>query len=367
MTRRVWCALVAAQFGFGAYGVIVTVFAKDSKADPLVFCLLRDAGAFPVMLLAAYFVEGKVIMPSLRSIPLLMVLGLTGMFIGQLLFLLGIYLTNANMAAMFQPSVPVWSTFLAMLSGVEPPPMLTKSYGLAKIFGIFLAVTGAVTMTLGKLGGAENPSEESWLVSGTSVGSQFLGCICLLCQSASTALYYVIQKKYIFNQPYSVWKNQPMAVTAWSYFFGAIFMALASLIYVNQPEKFTSFSKEAFYCLVYAIFITSSMCYLLLSWCNMQAPSTIVTASWPLQSLFCAFLSFIFLHKSLQLLEFFGGSFIVCGLAAVLWSNYAKEKELCMQLNEKNTQTKPPHNLDWKFSEAISEGYEVIPKDDDDE
>ena len=296
-----------------------------------------------------------------------MVLGLTGMFIGQLLFLLGIYLTNANMAAMFQPSVPVWSTFLAMLSGVEPPPMLTKSYGLAKIFGIFLAVTGAVTMTLGKLGGAKNPSEESWLVSGTSVGSQFLGCICLLCQSASTALYYVIQKKYIFNQPYSIWKNQPMAVTAWSYFFGAIFMALASLIYVNQPEKFTSFSKEAFYCLVYAIFITSSMCYLLLSWCNMQAPSTIVTASWPLQSLFCAFLSFIFLHKSLQLLEFFGGSFIVCGLAAVLWSNYAKEKELCMQLNEKNTQTKPPHNLDWKFSEAISEGYEVIPKDDDDE
>ena len=295
-----------------------------------------------------------------------MVLGLTRMFIGQLLFLLGIYLTNANMAAMFQPSVPVWCTFLAMLSGVEPPPVLTKSHGLAKVVGILLAVTGAVTMTLGKFRDEDNPNEESWLVSGSSVGSQFLGCVCLLCQSASTAVYYVIQKKYIFNQPYSIWKNQPMTVTAWSYFFGAIFMALASLIYVSQPEKFTSFSKEAFYCLVYAIFITSSMCYLLLSWCNMQAPSTFVTASWPLQSLFCAVLSFIFLHKSLQLLEFFGGSFIVCGLAAVLWSKYTEEKELRMQLNEKNARDKPPHNLDWKFSEAISEGYVVIPQDNDD-
>ena len=63
---RVWCALVTAQLGFGAYGVIVTKFAKDSNADPLVFCLLRDTGAFPVMLLTAFLVEGKVSMPSLR-------------------------------------------------------------------------------------------------------------------------------------------------------------------------------------------------------------------------------------------------------------------------------------------------------------
>ena len=292
-----------------------------------------------------------------------MILGLTGMFVGQLLFLLGIYLTNANMAAMFQPAVPVWSAFLAMISGIEPPPKLAKTHGWAKVLGIFLAVTGAVTMTLGKL--KSNSSEESWLISGMSVRSQFLGCICFLGQTSSTAVYYIIQKKYIFNQPYSIWKTQPMAVTAWSYFFGAMFMALASLTYFNQPEKFTSFSKEAFYCLVYAILITSSMCYLLLSWCNVQVPSTIVTASWPLQALFCAILSFIFLGKSLLLLEFFGGSFIVCGLAAVLWSNYREEKESSVHVNESSTKDTTYHNLNWKFSEAISEGYEVIPKDDD--
>lgn len=293
----------------------------------------------------------------------MMVLGLTGMFVGQLLYLLGIYLTNANMACVFQLAVPVWSTFLAMISGVEPPPKLARSHGVAKILGILLAATGAVTMTLGKW--RSNSREESWLVSGTSVGSQFLGCICLLSQTSATAVYNIIQKKYIFNQPHSTWKTQPMAVTAWSYFFGAIFMALASLTYVNQPEKFTSFSMEAFYCLVYAILITSSMCYLLLSWCNMQVPSTMVTASWPLQALFCAVLSFIFLGESLQLLECCGGGFIVCGLVAVLWSNFKEEKESNVPNNEKDTRDATYHNLNWKFSEAMSQGYVVVPKDDD--
>ena len=66
MSLRVWCALLTAQLGLGAYGVIVTKFAKGSKADPLVFCLLRDVGAFPVMLFAAFLIEGKVAMPTLR-------------------------------------------------------------------------------------------------------------------------------------------------------------------------------------------------------------------------------------------------------------------------------------------------------------
>ena len=268
-----------------------------------------------------------------RSIPLLMVLGLIGVFFTQLLYLLGVYLTTANLAAMFQPAVPVWSTFLAMISGVEPPPKLTKSHGLAKILGILLAVIGAVTMTLGKL--RSNSSEESWLVSGSTVGSHFLGCICLFFKTACTAVYYIVQKKYIFNQPHSIWKTHPMALTAWSYFFGIVFLALASLIYIDQPEKFTSFSKEAFYCLLYAIFVSSTMCYLLLSWCNMQVPSTVVTASWPLNSLFCAILSFIWLGQSLQFIECFGGAFIVCGLASVLWSNIKEEEELkCIRLKK---------------------------------
>ena len=64
----VWLALRLAvvQLGFGAYGVIISKFAKEKQADPLIFCLIRDAGSFPVLLVAAFVSEKKFQIPSLR-------------------------------------------------------------------------------------------------------------------------------------------------------------------------------------------------------------------------------------------------------------------------------------------------------------
>ena len=62
----VWLALVVVHLGFGASGVIVSKFAKEKKADPIIFGLIRDAGCFPVLLLAAFVSEKKIQIPSLR-------------------------------------------------------------------------------------------------------------------------------------------------------------------------------------------------------------------------------------------------------------------------------------------------------------
>lgn len=117
-----------------------------------------------------------------------------------------------------------------------------------------------------------------------------------------------------------------MTVTAWSYLFGAMFMALASLYYVNKPEKFTYFPQEEVYPILYAIFIASGLCYLLISWCNMQISASLVTATWPLQVLFCAILSYFVLGEVLKTLEYVGGVLIVIGLMAVVWSNFSEEE-----------------------------------------
>lgn len=61
----VWVGLVVVQFGFGAYGVIVSKFAKENKADPLIFSLIRDAGCFPLLLIAAFVLEKTIAIPSL--------------------------------------------------------------------------------------------------------------------------------------------------------------------------------------------------------------------------------------------------------------------------------------------------------------
>ena len=57
MAVAVWLALVLVHFCFGLYGVILAKFSKKDSVDPLVFCLFRDAGAFPVLIMAALVAE----------------------------------------------------------------------------------------------------------------------------------------------------------------------------------------------------------------------------------------------------------------------------------------------------------------------
>ena len=255
-----------------------------------------------------------------RDLPILISLGVTGMFGNQLLYLLGVYYTTADIASMFQPLIPVWTTIIAIVTRTEKFPHLRKPKGWAKIMGIILASAGAMTMIMvkHKVDTGSNSKES---------GELFLGYIFLLGNTICMGVYIVIQKKYIFNKPDSVWRTLPVSVTAWAYFFGFIAMALASLYYVKTPERYTQIPARAIYSIIYAIFITSALCYLLITWCNMQISSTVVTATWPLQVFFTIILSYIFLGEVMSPVQYIGGIMILIGLAFVLWSNFQDEKE----------------------------------------
>jgi len=54
-------ALVAIQAGFGFYGVLYKKFAQGAKIEPLVFCLHRDVACTPVLFLAAYVAEKRIV------------------------------------------------------------------------------------------------------------------------------------------------------------------------------------------------------------------------------------------------------------------------------------------------------------------
>ncbi|EDO32650.1 predicted protein, partial [Nematostella vectensis] len=247
-------------------------------------------------------------------LPLFLVLGLAGMFGNQLLYLLGVYYTNANIASIFQPAIPVWTALIAIITRIEPFPPVTKLHGWAKILGILLAAVGAFTMSI--KGGLSNNGDSS----------EALGYVFLLGNTLCMSVYVLIQKRFIFNVEDSTWRSKPVTVTAWSYMFGAMFMALASLYYVNKPEKFHHIPREEVYPIVYAIFIASALCYLLITWCNMQISSSLVTATWPLQVLFCAVLSYLVLDEVMNSLQYAGGVLIILGLLGVVWSNYSEEK-----------------------------------------
>ena len=98
-------------------------FAQEANINSLVLSVLRDAGCAPILLIAAYFVEGLHI-PTWREMPFFALLGLFGMFLNQFLYIQGVYLTTANIASVYQPLIAVFTALLSISTLTEAFPDL---------------------------------------------------------------------------------------------------------------------------------------------------------------------------------------------------------------------------------------------------
>ena len=147
-------ALITVQVGFGGYGIVLKKYAKGAHTDALVFSICRDGFASPILLIAAAIFERGLPMLKLSDVPLFFLLGLTGMFGNQFLYIEGLYYATPNIASIFQPCIPVFTVFFAFITCMEPLPGRGRMYQLPKLVGIALAVGGAVLMTLARQSGS---------------------------------------------------------------------------------------------------------------------------------------------------------------------------------------------------------------------
>ena len=208
------------------------------------------------------------------------------MFGNQLFYIMGVYYVGPDITSIFQPAIPVWTTLLAILTRVEKPPCLKRLHGWAKVLGIIVAVGGAVLMLTNKLTNTETSSSSSIHSSLKPI----LGIIFLFADTMCMAIYILIQKHYIFDRPNLRWSQYPVSVTAWCYFFSAVCMGIASFYYVGKCPHVGVCKDDPWYIpveeaipLIYAIFISSALCYMLISWGNMHVSPSVVTAFWPFQ------------------------------------------------------------------------------------
>ena len=371
--------LCCVQIGFGGYSVILAVYGKG-HIDPVVFSLFRDSCAFPILLTAAAIVEG-IRVPKCKDLPLYLGMGLVGIFGNQVLFILGLYNAGADIASIFQPSVPVLTCLFALLTRQEPLPLLCgKGYckrhdgkvdgrtaitGWLKIGGILLVCVGGCIMVLSA------PSKNA-----SRAKAVLLGELMLLGNCSCMAVYVLIQKRWIFNDesPQS-WREKPINVTAWSYMFGALFMAVASaVVAAKNPSVFDLFPKSLPPCqptktsmlaavsnitkswcdlhsgklfnstvqslcscdtvdygsflipLCYAAFVSSSMAYGFITIANKFLPSSMVTAFWPMQVPAAVFLNYLVNAKTVTLGQILGGLVIILALFMVCISDGIEKK-----------------------------------------
>jgi hypothetical protein len=117
----------------------------DNVNCPVVFACYREVGAAPVLLVICAISRGFVRPASCRDCAVLVGAGMS-LFAIQLLSILGIAWTNADVAAFYGPASPVTVVVLAFLFRLERYRWSVAS--VLKIVGVLVSVSGIVLIVL---------------------------------------------------------------------------------------------------------------------------------------------------------------------------------------------------------------------------
>jgi len=309
-------ALIVCQILFGG-GAVIGKLGLADKTNPILFALIREGFAGPILLAAAVVQIKKTKVYSGFTWRFFM----TGfaLFANQCLYIIGLKLSSSTTAAIWQPSIPIFTCIIAIITGLEPASIL-------KLIGVLLAALGAALMIAFGPGG---------------LSGNFLGNLLFVGNCTATALY-VIWTKPLLKQ------HLPLFVTGVSYMSASCVMCVVALI-VNTNDAALDFvcpdcdgsawevPNSAIAALVYWILFQSVIAYFLMTWGNKYADASLTAAYSALQPLTAAILSVILIATGVTGLDSpglndLGALGIVAGLAVVVYDSkrnqlLVKEKE----------------------------------------
>jgi len=293
------CVVQALFAGLAVAGKL----ALNNSVHPLVFAFCREAVAGPFLVLLGLMFERA--SPKREDFFRLILLGLTGVYLNQMLVFLGLLLTTPLTVALMQCLVPVICSAMALSLQLERPTAL-------KLLGILCAVIGAAVM-IGIL-----EAFKQW------ERRNALGILCLLGNTTATAGYIILQR------PLNVrYLHAPLSLTGWTYCIGSCATGLTLALYCLFIDYriFNNLTWSVVPLLAYAVFGGTVATYFLITFANARAPSTLVSGSWCLQPVFAAVLGIIFISAIPTSQQLIGGGFVLVGLVMVIFEQRRQQQQ----------------------------------------
>ena len=288
-------ALLAVQLSFSGFHVVGKIVLED--VPPLALACLRVLFATPVLLLFAARQGAR--LPALRWLPKLALLGFLGVFLNQVLFIVGLNYTTPTNAAILMPSIPAFAVGVAALLGLE-------RIGPYRLAGVILAICGALVIL--------DPTRFS-LGQSTLIGNLLILINCL-----SFATFLVLQRPILRHLP---WQT----VIAGAFVFGSLGVLAVGGTTLGQLSA-SSLSTSTRLGILYILIFPTALSYLINSWAIQRSSALLAAAYTTLQPLLTALLSRIFLSELLTWRQAIGFALIASGLWCVSWRAGRRAKSL---------------------------------------
>ena len=218
-------------------------------------------------------------------------LSLFGVAINQLMFFMGLNLTNPISASVIMTTSPITVLIVSYI-------VLRERITVRKVLGLLLGATGAV-MLIGANG-----------FSFTS--DAFTGNLFVLVNATSYSIYLVLVKPMML-------RYQTLTVVKWVFFFGS-FVVIPFGAYDLSIVDWSAFTTEAWLSLGYVVIGTTFFAYLLNAWALKFVNPTVVGYYIYLQPVFSTIIAVVFLDDVLSFTQVVEAMLIFSGVFLVSYS-----------------------------------------------
>jgi drug/metabolite transporter (DMT)-like permease len=267
------------------------IFAKIvfTELGPIIFVALRYSLATPLLFVLAFQQRKKQARGSLRANwKILLVTGLSGPFISQVLQYIGLELTNASDALLLLNLTPIFAVILAA-------PLLNEKITLDKTIGLIVATFGAILIVM-------NASPDL----ATITVERVLGNIIVIVSTLFFAINGIAGK-------ISVKSTNTVSTTFYSTLFSVPFIWITAVLFDDVTVLFTM-SIEAWVIVFWVAVVNTVIAFMLYYESMKYIESSRVQIILNLIGVWGVIMSILVLSEIVTLLQILGGLLTIIGV-----------------------------------------------------